>query len=175
MNCQIQTPQKHNRKNGHSQIQFTSMTIYSNQNHMSFYKISSPTKCNIVTICFWKTAGISRILPHKPDFSDTGFIWAIVEECVGSHSISHKTRRCWSATQGTALQYNNRAAVSVCDQVKLAKKYNEREGVFDNITEETSSNFWMCGNWKHQHQWTQLQQWQWRNIRSHGRCYAISK
>jgi len=58
-----------------------------------------------------------------------------------------KTRRCWSATQGAALRYDNRgAAVSTCDHVKLAKKYTEREGVFDNITEETISNFWMYGN-----------------------------
>jgi len=51
-----------------------------------------------------------------------------------------KTRRCQSATQGTALQYNRGAAVSTCDHVKLAKKYTEREGVFDNTTEETISN-----------------------------------
>jgi len=52
-----------------------------------------------------------------------------------------KTRRCQSATQGTALQCDNRgAAVSACDHVKLAKKYTEREGVFDNTTEETISN-----------------------------------
>jgi hypothetical protein len=53
-----------------------------------------------------------------------------------------KTGRCRSATQGTALQYDNRgAAVSACDHVKSAKKYTKREGVFDNITEETISNF----------------------------------
>jgi hypothetical protein len=51
-----------------------------------------------------------------------------------------KTRRCRSATQGKALQYNRGAAVSACDHVKLAKKYTEREGVFDNITEQTISN-----------------------------------
>lgn len=63
------------------------MTIFSNQNYMPFYNIPSPTKCNIVPICFWNTANTSYVLPHKPDFIDIGFIWAIVKECVGSHSI----------------------------------------------------------------------------------------
>jgi hypothetical protein len=53
-----------------------------------------------------------------------------------------KTRRCRSDTQGTILQYDNRgAAVSACDQEKLAKMYTEREGVFDNVTEETINKF----------------------------------
>jgi hypothetical protein len=59
------------------------------------------------------------------------------------HTASHiKTRRCRSDTQRKVLQYDNRGAeVSACDQEKLAKMYTERDGVFDNITEETISNF----------------------------------
>ena len=113
---------------------------------MPFYNISSPTKCNIVPIHFWKPAGILHILPHKPDFNRTGLIWAIVKECAGSHSISCKTEYAGQLCK-EVLEYNRRgAAISACDQVKLAKKYTEREGVFDNITEEITRNFRMCGN-----------------------------